>query len=236
MVTAPQSASIYAGLRRAIQDLELAPGERLTERGLESAFEASRTPVRAALFQLQNDGLVRRDGRGWIVAPIDLEEIRALEEFREAVEVAAVRLACERAADADLGAAAEMLASFPLDASREEGHQMGMDFHVGLARLSGNRFLVESVSAAMTRLARPRWLEVRTDQGRRQAWEEHRRALDAVLARDAEAAEALIVAHLRSTRDRLLASLTAERKRFRANGMAIVDAKDGAARRSAPQT
>ncbi|MFZ0215100.1 MAG: GntR family transcriptional regulator, partial [Candidatus Dormiibacterota bacterium] len=162
MATISQSASIYARLRRAIQDLELAPGERLTERRLEAAFAASRTPVRAALLRLETEGLVQREGRGWLVAPIDLEEIRALEEFREAVETAAVRLACERASDADLEATADVLGSFARDASREEGHQMGTDFHVELARLSENRFLVESVSAAMTRLARARWLEVRT--------------------------------------------------------------------------
>lgn len=223
MAETSQAALIEHRLRRAIQDLDLAPGERLTERGLEKSYEASRTPVRAALLRLQAEGLVQRDGRGWIVAPINLEEIRALEEFREAVETAAVRIACERASDADLARLTQLFGAAALDPSREEGHRLGTDFHVELARLSGNRFLVEAVSGAMTRLERPRWLEVRTERRRRQAWDEHRRVLEAITARDPERAQSLILDHLRQTRDRLLESLDAERRRFRATGLAIVD-------------
>ena len=223
MADTSQAAAIEHRLRRAIQDLDLAPGERLTERGLEKAFEASRTPVRAALLRLQAEGLVQRDGRGWIVSRIDLEEIRALEEFREAIETAAVRIACERASDEDLARVMELFRAITIDPTREEGHRLGTDFHLELARLTGNRFLVEAVNGAMTRLERPRWLEVRTVERRHQAWEEHRRVLEAIADRDVERAQALIVDHLRRTRDRLLESLEAERRRFRATGLAIVD-------------
>lgn len=223
MAGTSQAALIEQRLRRAIQDLDLAPGERLTERGLEQTYEASRTPVRAALLRLQAEGLVQRDGRGWIVAPIDLEEIRALEEFREAIETAAVRMACERATGVELAELTDLFRHGAPGPSREDGHRLGTDFHVELARLAGNRFLVEAVSGAMTRLERPRWLEVRTEERRRQAWDEHRRVLEAITARDPEAAQTLIVDHLRRTRDRLLESLEAERRRFRATGLAIVD-------------
>lgn len=223
MAEGSQAASIEERLRRAIQDLDLSPGEKLTERRLEKTFDASRTPVRAALLHLQAEGLVRRDGRGWIVAPIDLEDIRALEELREALERATVRLACERASDEDLERLTDLFRTITADPSREEGHRLGTDFHVELARLTGNHFLVEAITGAMTRLERPRWLEVRTGEGRARAWEEHRRVLEAIAARDADRAEALIVEHLRGTRDRLLTSLEAERRRFRASGLAIVD-------------
>lgn len=223
MADTSQAAALEQRLRRAIQDLDLAPGEKLTERRLEKTFEASRTPVRAALLRLQAEGLVQRDGRGWIVSPIDLEEIRALEEFREAIEVAAVRTACERATDEQLAGVLERFRAISADRSREDGHRLGTDFHLELARLTGNRFLVEAVSGAMTRLERPRWLEVRTEERRRQAWEEHARVLEAIAARDADRAEAVIVDHLRRTRDRLLESLELERRRFRASGLAIVD-------------
>lgn len=228
MADTSQAAAIEQRLRRAIQDLDLAPGERLTERRLEKTFEASRTPVRASLLRLQAEGLVQRDGRGWIVSPIDLEEIRALEEFREAIEVAAVRMACERATDEQLARVLDRFRSITVDPSREEGHRLGTDFHIELARLAGNRFLVEAVSGAMTRLERPRWLEVRTEERRHQAWGEHQRVLEAIAARDPDQAQAVIVAHLRGTRDRLLESLESERRRFRASGLAIVDSPPGA--------
>ncbi|UNA33296.1 GntR family transcriptional regulator [Klebsiella variicola subsp. variicola] len=54
--------------------MDLGPGERLTERWAEASFNASRTPVRAALQKLESEGLVCREGLRWIVAPIDVKK------------------------------------------------------------------------------------------------------------------------------------------------------------------
>jgi DNA-binding GntR family transcriptional regulator len=104
-----QMLQIHDQLREMILSLDLTPGERLTERWLESRFEGSRTPIRAALVRLEGEELVRRDGRNWIVAPIDLGELEALAEFREPLETNAVRLACARANEADIAAIEGML-------------------------------------------------------------------------------------------------------------------------------
>jgi DNA-binding GntR family transcriptional regulator len=217
-----QTASIYTRLRAAILELDLTPGERLTERGLEAEFAASRTPVRAALLRLDTEGLVRRDGRGWIVAPIDLDEVRAASEYREAVEAAAARLACTRASDADLDALIELLRSLPRGDEDAEHYTPGPSFHVELAQLSGNPFLVAGVQDVVTRLARTRWLDLRSAETREAVRTEHRRILDALEARDADAAADAVVAHIRNTTDRLVTSLSADRRRFKARGLSIV--------------
>ena len=217
-----QTIQLYDRLRAAILSLDLAPGERLTERGLESEFEASRTPVRAALMRLDSEGLVQREGRGWIVSPIDTIELGALAELREAVESAAVRLSVGRAADADIDAITELLDAARPARDEEQGVRAGGDFHVELAQLSGNEFMADVVRNAMTRLARTRWLEVRTAEAREQAWREHRGIIEALAARDADRASALVVAHIRGTNERLLASLDAQRLHLRGHGMAIV--------------
>jgi len=248
-VLASQTVLLYERLRSAILSLDLAPGERLTERGLEASFDASRTPVRAALGRLEAEGLVQRDGRGWIVSPIDLAEIGALAELREAVEGAAVRLAVQRATDAEIAAVAALLDSArpsviaaaaegarPGDAAgaaegarpgdavvaAEQGVRAGGDFHEQLARLSGNPAMVDTVRGAMTRLARTRWLEVRTPAARDQAWQEHHAVLDALEARDADTAARLLTGHIRGTNDRLLTALAADSRRLRGHGLAIV--------------
>lgn len=217
-----QMQQIHDRLREMILSLELAPGERLTERWLEGQFDGSRTPVRAALVRLEAEELVRRDGRNWMVAPIELGEIAALAEFREALEASAVRLACERASEADIDAVAELLDACEPDAPREEWHRIGTDFHVEVARLSGNEFLVKAIRGAMTRLSRARWLELRTEESRDHAWAEHRRLLDLIRRREPEAAAQAACEHIRDTRDRLLASLEQDRRGLRARGLAIV--------------
>ncbi|SKC67287.1 MULTISPECIES: GntR family transcriptional regulator [Plantibacter] len=221
MSTPTQTTQLYERLRGAILTLDLAPGQPLTERGLEQRFAASRTPVRAALTRLEAEGLARRDGRGWIVAPIDLEEIGLIAEVREALETAGVRLATERATEAQL-AAIRTLLDEPRPDDEHTVLRVGGDFHEELATLSANHLLAEGVHGAMVRLARTRWLEVRTPEAREQAATEHRAILDAVAARDPERAADLVARHIRGTNERLIASLTADQRRLRGHGVDIV--------------
>jgi DNA-binding GntR family transcriptional regulator len=262
-MNAAGSAGAYEALRSAILTLELLPGEGLSERGLEERLSASRTPIRAALMRLENEGLTRRAGRGWQVTPIDLAEVRAVMEYREVVEAAVVGLAVQRAADDEL-AALRLLAEGPgggdvgggADGSAgggadtdegadrgepgsgepdrgepgsgagEAGLRRGGDFHLALARLSGNPFLADAMGDSLTRLSRTRWLEVRTPESRAQARAEHLEIVAAVRARDAERASALVVAHSRGTRDRLLDYLAEERRRLRGRGFAIIESSE----------
>ncbi|SDY61574.1 GntR family transcriptional regulator [Herbiconiux ginsengi] len=218
-----QTLQLFERLRSAVLNLDLMPGERLTERGLEAAYHASRTPVRAALMRLETEGLAQRDGRGWIVAPIDIDEIRALAELREAVETAAVRLAVQRASDSDIAGLAELLETARPTEDEEEVVRAGGDFHVELASLAGNAPMTDAVRGAMTRLARTRWLEVRTPDSREHAWNEHRAVVAALRARDASLASELLATHIRSTNERLVEHLAGERRRLRARGLSIVE-------------
>jgi DNA-binding GntR family transcriptional regulator len=217
-----QMLQIYAQLREMVLSLDLGPGERLTERWLETQFEGSRTPIRAALIRLEAEELVQRDGRNWMVAPIDLGEIAALAEFREPLETTAVRLACLRATETDLETVGALLDSCRSDVPREAWHQAGTDFHVELARLSGNPFLLKAIRGLMTRLARARWLEVLTEASREQAWSEHRRILELIRARLPDEAACEAATHVRATRDRLMRSLDEDRRGLRARGFAVV--------------
>ena len=217
-----EQPTVYERLRAEILDLDRVPGSRLTERGLETDLGVSRTPLRAALMRLESEGLVSRDGRAWQVSPIDLGEIARLSELRDALETAAVRLTCERAGDDDIAALSDRLGAYDLGRTHEDAVGAGTGFHVRLAALSGNHFFADSVDAAMTRLARTRWLEVRSEESRRTAWEEHRRILDLVAARDADGAAEHIHRHILATHERLATALGTDARGLRARGLAIV--------------
>jgi len=218
----PEQTHVYDRLRSEILDLERTPGARLTERGLETELSASRTPLRAALMRLEGEGLVERVGRAWQVSPIDLGEIGALSELRDAVETSAVRLSCARASDDAISSLRVRLGEFDLEQPNDAGVRAGTHFHVELAALSGNHFFADTVASAMTRLARTRWLEVRTQDARQVAWQEHREIVDLVAARDADAAADRIHHHILATHERLLASLDADARILRARGLAVV--------------
>jgi DNA-binding GntR family transcriptional regulator len=217
-----QMRQIHDQLREMILSLDLGPGERLSERWLETKFGGSRTPVRAALVRLEVDGLVERDGRNWIVAPLHLDEIEQLAEFRESLEVTITRIACVRASEADLAALWEMLDAFGPTTPREEWHRGGTDFHVELARLSGNPFIERAMRDVMTRLSRPRWLEVWTDASRDRAWSEHRCILQCIRDRNPDEAAREAAEHVRHTRNRLLQSINENPRDLKARGFAII--------------
>jgi DNA-binding GntR family transcriptional regulator len=89
--------------------------------------------------------------------------------------------------------------------------------------LSRNQFLADGMAAALTRLSRTRWLEVRTPESRAQARDEHLGIVAAVSDRDADKVVALVAAHCHGTRDRLLSYLAEERRRLRGRGFSIIE-------------
>lgn len=217
-----QMQNVEKQLREMILGLEIGPGERLTERWVESRFGASRTPVRAALLRLETEGLICRDSRSWTVSPINLAELEQIAVYREAVEVAALRLTCALQDRSAVEIIEAMLDSCDDKTPREEWHRVGMDFHIELARLSGNEFLFRAVRDAMTRLSRARWLEVRDEAALDRAWAQHHAILSAVRVGDANSAARLLSAHIIGSRDRLVTSLRNDRRGLRARGFAVV--------------
>jgi DNA-binding GntR family transcriptional regulator len=213
--------SLHARLRAAILSLQLAPGQRLSERGLEPDFGASRTPIRAALMRLEAEGLTQRDGKNWIVAPLNLDEIRVLYEYREILEAAAVRLAISRATRDDLEELRELAYSADADETPEHSLDAGTSFHLELARISGNPFLEDTMRTVLTRLYRTRWLDVQSAESRGRVHNEHSAIANALLAADTAAAERATLEHLRGTGARLEQSISADRLRLRANGISL---------------
>jgi DNA-binding GntR family transcriptional regulator len=211
LATNTNSSTAYDRLREAILALELGPGSTLTERALETRLETSRTTVRAALARLENEGLVNRDGRGYQVAPLDLLEIKRACDWREVIETAAARATIARlnqnqASDAELETLEQQLSlstSEPLETYMRDA----TDFHINLARLAANPFMTRALEDVLTRLARARWFEAGSTNGLERADREHRQILKTIQARDADAAEQEIKAHLARSRDRLLNAL-----------------------------
>lgn len=104
---------IVRALRRAIEVGELAPGDRLVERDLAERMGISRGPVREALRQLEQEGLVvSYPYRGTVVAEISAEEVEhLLVPLRLVLERFAVRHALARLTAADLSTLATLAAT-----------------------------------------------------------------------------------------------------------------------------
>jgi DNA-binding GntR family transcriptional regulator len=212
----PQTEEAYRRLRGSILSLELPPGEPLVERRLEEILSISRTPIRAAIQQLLREGLVHRTGRIYSVAPVDLAELDEAFEFRNLLETSAVLMAAKRKPQAnDL---LELLESVGAGLDPEIELEKATDFHLSLARLSGNRFLVQALAQVLSRIYRARYLEITRPHGADEAHIDHATLIELVQNGEGERASRLVLKHLQRSRESLLKSLSS------GAGMALVGA------------
>ena len=203
---------VLSRIRADILLMKLAPGEAIAERALERSYGASRTPIREALAQLIREGLVVRTVRGYAVAPFDRKELDESFEYRELIEDAAVRLACARAKPAELDAIQETIDRGLTDFTPESWFEAGLDVHVRLAGLSGNRFLRDTVQDIVTRTMRVRWLAASTRESREAAHREHSEILRLVRTRNVEGAAAALRQHCRDVHRQALKAIDESRR------------------------
>lgn len=98
---ASQAVKAQLGLRELILAGELAPGARITELWAVDRLGMSRTPVRAALMRLQDEGLLDAvPSGGYAVRSFSRAEIYDAIELRGTLEGLAARLAAERGVEA----------------------------------------------------------------------------------------------------------------------------------------
>jgi len=92
-----QTERLVLALRERILKGEFPPGERLTELGLVSLLQASRTPIRLALERLASEGLLDAiPSGGFRIRSFRLVDVWDAIEIRGILEGTAVRFAAER--------------------------------------------------------------------------------------------------------------------------------------------
>lgn len=192
-------------IRQAILDGDFAPRQRLIEADLSSQFEASRTAVRTALMSLENEGLVERlPNRGARVRAISVTEAVEIVEVRIGLEILVARRAAERIDDVRAEALARLrddmrAAVTSGDLMRYSALNQEMDATLrDIAEHALARQLLERLRA---QAARHQFRLAFDPQRAGTSVEEHAAIIDAVVARDADAAEAATSAHLSSIID-----------------------------------
>lgn len=208
------SEQVEAALKEEITSGRLQPGQRISASDLRTAWNISSTPLRDALRSLEMQGFVVVEARKGIhVGPLDAHQVSEIFDLRIALECMAVERAtplvpadeaarvleayrtastAARSGDAKLVARADRLVH---DLARlhcgNQRLQKALDAHMELIRWA-QRTIIRKLSAAYV-LALP----------------EHIRIMEAICARDGEAAARAMRAHLEVSRTRLQEQLPA---------------------------
>lgn len=191
-------------LRAAILGGELEPGSIHSAVSLAERLGVSPTPVREAMLQLANSGLVEvLPNRGFRVTVIDDRDLDEIFELRLLLELPAIALVIERAGEAELADLDRPLLALEEAADRLDVPAFLLadrDFHLSLLALTGNHRLVEIVGGLrdQTRIVGMHSL---AEEGTLQATAaEHRPILEAIRAGKVAEAQRGMKVHLEHTR------------------------------------
>lgn len=208
-----RNSETYRRLKRMILAGQLGPGRKLVHEELAEALNVSRTPVREALERLYQEGFVTRlPRRGFYVTGITRDEALALYGAREALEVFALettldRGPMERGAISMLSAYAKRYEEFTTGQVLTERLLTDVLFHLKLAALSGNRYVVRLLAQTFERIALKRRHEGYRPDRPKKAGVEHAKFLGALSRHDKRAAVQTLRKHIHSARDALLTHL-----------------------------
>lgn len=198
-------ARIYSGA--------LQPGDRLVERQLAQEFNVSRQPIRDALRQLRQHGLITAlPTRGMIVAALDAKEIDDIFTVRESLEALSARLACQHVAN---GASPERLGQLLKENKRaiankddRTAFKTNAEFHEEVIALADNPILTETLRSIFTRM---HWLSGDTlDLATVHA--EHVELYEAIISGDVKLADITARHHTAAYKERTRKKLNQKRQ------------------------
>ncbi len=200
----------YEQIRRRILDNVWPPGHRALEQEVALELGMSRTPVREALLQLQNEGLVEVIPRhGVRVLPVSPTDMREIYEILTALEcMAAELLARRKPGDEELQPL--VAATDAMDAALKAGDldawaQADERFHAQLLELAGNRQLQATVFNYWDRAHRARMFSLRLRPAPVNSTREHMQLVERLRDGDPEGAAAVNRAHRERANRELLA-------------------------------
>ncbi len=196
---------VYDQLRHDVADFKMVPGDRFTESEISERLGVSRTPVRQALFRLQQEGVVEVLFRsGWRVLPFDFEQFEQLYDLRMVLETTAVHRLCGDGEQVDRAVFEALTAIWLVPTAQRSSDtvqvaQWDEAFHCALVAAAGNAEMTRVHRDVTERIRIIRRLDF-TRQPRIDAtYDEHAKILKAVQRKRGDQAAMMLRAHIETS-------------------------------------
>jgi DNA-binding GntR family transcriptional regulator len=199
-------------IRQAIFSGSFELGDHLNEADIADRLQVSRGPVREALMQLKQDGIVTMKWhRGAYIMDLSAKDTRELSSLRTILEVFAIREAASAVTTSDLDAMSGVLTSMAQAMEVQSDFdmiQLDVEFHDKLYRAAHHERLWNAWNSIRSQVTLSLLVKRHTSNEyyRDKVIAEHQELFDAVRSRDAEVCEKAIREHLSATYDRLIAT------------------------------
>lgn len=193
---------VYERLKRDVAEFNLVPGDRFTEGEVCERLGVSRTPVRQALFRLQQEGVVEVQFRsGWRVRPFDFDRFDQLYDLRMVLETTAAHRICAGGERVDHALLDKLAAIWlvPPEARSNDGEQVAHwdeEFHCALVAAAGNAEMARVHRDLTERIRVLRRLDFTQSPRLADTYAEHGKILQALQHKRGDQAAMLLTSHI----------------------------------------
>lgn len=204
----------YKMLKSMIITREILPGKKISEETLAQVIGVSRTPIREALFRLENEGIVKIiPRRGAFVIQQSKENIIEILQIRELLEGLVVRLVTPLLEESDIRELRSCLDKLRATPEQErhviEYTDSELEFHDLLLRKCPNQMLKQIMAMVNARLQIIRLRTVVLPGRAQKSLDEHAGILEQIEKGKAADAELLMRKHVVSVRTMALEHIDA---------------------------
>jgi DNA-binding GntR family transcriptional regulator len=178
---------------------KIRPGERLNESQLSRQLRISRAPIREALQQLLEQGIVVNvTRRGMFVVSLEHEDIQKINSLRLILEAEALRLARRLANPADLQKVARLVEKMENmePAPTSDSVRIDIEFHRTIWSLAGNDYLERMLTSLTAPLFAHAMLTFLRAEKQRMVLDSHRPLLEFLQGKSKKSAEEVMLTHL----------------------------------------
>jgi len=196
---------VYEELKRNVSEFKLVPGDRFTETEISERLGVSRTPVRQALFRLQQEGFVEVSFRsGWRVLPFDFNQFEELYDLRMVLETTAAHRLCDDALKGDDRLLEALAAIWLVPAEQRSSDtvqvaQWDEAFHCALVAAAGNAEMARVHRDVTERIRVIRRLDFTKQPRIDETYEEHAKILKAIQRKRGDQAALLLRSHIQTS-------------------------------------
>ena len=198
--TKSREEEVYLKLEEEILQGNHARGAQLTEISVSERLGVSRTPVRAALHRLAEEGLVEIfPNRGAIVVGVTVDDLVDTYKIRMRLEGLASAMATTRLSEnekRELIESVELSEYYMAKGDTDKLKELDSAFHNIIYKASGNRLLSKILSELHRNIKGYRKLSLTVPGRLEKSIREHREILTAMLSGDESQAEALTSLHI----------------------------------------
>ncbi len=187
-----------------INDYELSSGEIVSDLELSNELNISRTPVREAMQQLIDIGLLERTATKVVVRSITLTDIVEIFQIREAIEIMSVKIILSNgglteAQKLELMDIHQNLCNDISNGNFDKNFSDDTAFHEKLIEYSGNSRMEDISRRISLQSQRLRWLTLLTPSRYAGTRDEHERIIQGILNQDLDSTARAIQEHLQGS-------------------------------------